>query len=553
MCTKCNQFNGTPEQEGLCSSCFKTEFPDRVKAKENKESIRKEPVRKWEEEWLAALKGEDVEKLKSLLSAKTAAYDEATGGDNVLSKRHCGRMEIMLKGCVQDNVRFGNIPNVTAMIKAGIGAHVTAEQAFDEIFVQNTRDEKKLRTFDVLIEEPTYAEHLSNQHLSEAIYMNPTMLWMEKLLVPRFAEQIFVTAKHIKEAKYRNSPTNGGSTKEGRALVAFLEEKMKERNKQKAAERKREREEEAAREAAEGGGGGEEEAQEEAPPPPKRQTRGGAKEAGALPEATLELPPARKKAAKGGGGVEAAVMAGEEEEWECKKLCDMPGADEMWLMSANKWQADKSKDPPQAAAFPELWSCGLLDPRHPPDHSTHSAANCAAAYAACQALEKQLQGWKPEWSSQPWSVFVIRPHTLAANNVSLDNPPLAAATVIGADVYPPGEEPPHSEQKGVTSELQALALKDTRSTFFDQRFYFTDRVDTKTLAKVKAATNQIKKLTDKNSCSFVQFNHRSSETYAPRVLIVGKTKPHVCEGGLLVVSYVDGDQQHYHHGSIKGK
>eukprot|EP00961_Rhodomonas_salina_P058911 791228-Rhodomonas_salina.1 len=30
---ECRDFNGTPEQEGLCSSCFKTEFPDRVKAK----------------------------------------------------------------------------------------------------------------------------------------------------------------------------------------------------------------------------------------------------------------------------------------------------------------------------------------------------------------------------------------------------------------------------------------------------------------------------------------------------------------------------------------
>lgn len=66
-CTECKEFAGTPENEGLCSSCFRTKFPAKEAERKQKAELRLVPVRKWEQRWLKAVSSAEATEVRATL------------------------------------------------------------------------------------------------------------------------------------------------------------------------------------------------------------------------------------------------------------------------------------------------------------------------------------------------------------------------------------------------------------------------------------------------------------------------------------------------------
>mmetsp|Transcript_37232 Transcript_37232/g.91654 ORF Transcript_37232/g.91654 Transcript_37232/m.91654 type:complete len:528 (+) Transcript_37232:184-1767(+) len=522
-CTKCQMFAGTPENEGLCSSCFKTTHPEKVKEREALSEKRRLPADKWEERLRKAFDNADAAGVRAAFDEMAAALVSEADGDEDLCKRHKGRMEVILENVILPLGLSGEgkLGGLRALVDAKITDLVEPRKILKKIIGQRGAGELGLKQLDVLLSSEIISEELTSSDLAEVVYHRDALPWIDRLLQ---LSHINVTPKVMKYAKHLNSSTNGGPSQKGKAIVAHLEAAQKPRNKAAAEERKRQR----ALEAAEGGGDAEEDVGP-SEPPPKRATRGSG---GAPAPVSLDdvAPKRGKKAAAVGGAVAGGAEAGPPE--ACSKICSMVGNEAMFLMSAKKWSKE----------WPELWTCGLHDPVHPLDHAAHAGGAWRAGHKMCEDIEKQLASWKPEFDDTLWQAFFITQETLTANGLSEDDSLAdSVCKVLGCDV----------EEGGIGSKMQTLALKDSRKTFFHQRFYFTYQVDVKALAKVKAATNKIKSATQKDSCVFMQFAHDATCTVEPIVYIAGRAKPQYCDGGILVVCYRDPNQDHYHHRSIK--
>ncbi|KNC50141.1 uncharacterized protein AMSG_06275 [Thecamonas trahens ATCC 50062] len=184
-----------------------------------------------------------------------------------------------------------------------------------------------------------------------------------------------------------------------------------------------------------------------------------------------------------------------------------------------------------------IYSCGLvLDPATA-SHEGHGDCSTDPNLELATKVTKQLQSWM--FRAEGARAFIVRPETLAEAGADLGADDLGLSALLGADLD--------------MCQLHTLKLKDSRKTFFHKRHYFDYRIDSKRLAKTKAATNLIKRLCVKNSCVFVQYGHEATATFDPVVWIVGVVKDRQgseVNGGLACVAWDDEHQDHYHHGSM---
>ncbi|KAL1520698.1 hypothetical protein AB1Y20_022267 [Prymnesium parvum] len=195
-----------------------------------------------------------------------------------------------------------------------------------------------------------------------------------------------------------------------------------------------------------------------------------------------------------------------------------------------------------------IFSCGLGISQHPllaeeaHDHAQTCAFDQELARTLSDATEKlthQLASWRPshDKSSEPWQAFVVWPKVLHSLGVDLegsDGVERATRAVLGL---------PEDGRHAIVTK----AMPHSRKTLWHQRFYFQNgQVDAKTLAKTKAATNYFWALTAKDSCMQFKNHHPESCFYGWGVVVAGRAKK--LPGGLVMLCYTDGSEEHVYHG-----
>lgn len=100
-----------------------------------------------------------------------------------------------------------------------------------------------LPCFELIMKEERFRKLVDADYLEYRMYRTGSQRipWVERLLVPEFLnnDQIAITAKVVKSAKYLGSRTNGGPSAMSRRIVYLVEKAFKDRNRRKADERKR--------------------------------------------------------------------------------------------------------------------------------------------------------------------------------------------------------------------------------------------------------------------------------------------------------------------------
>lgn len=324
-------------------------------------------------------------------------------------------------------------------------------------------------------------------------------------------------------------------------IVELLEKKEAERKKEieeEKAEKARKRKEAAAKRAAEKeAGGGAKKKGKKGKGPPK-------KDAPQDPQEEQEEAGEEGKEKEGGADKEGGAPAGEEEAGggaaaagvpnvPCSKVSDLSGGESLMFTDHPKWKGP--------ACF-EVWTCGLVDPLHPPDHSQHSSANWAELNEHRARLDELIAGFRPDHIEDVWQSFVITAETLEANGVGGEGEDVARAlTKVLAGAEGPGG--------GCT--MQARVVKEggiPEQHLFHPRFFKTGHSwDNNKRSKVKFATNKLRALCKTNSVKHVQFENSNLSVVDPREFMVGRLRQ---GGGLLVVSLYDDSEEHYHHGSF---
>eukprot|EP00040_Diaphanoeca_grandis_P014360 m.72859 g.72859 ORF g.72859 m.72859 type:complete len:301 (-) comp24488_c1_seq1:39-941(-) len=201
----------------------------------------------------------------------------------------------------------------------------------------------------------------------------------------------------------------------------------------------------------------------------------------------------------------------------------------------------------------EVWTCGLRVVKHPNLTDTSSDTEAEDTHRHCamnltdaeklsndtKRLSTQMMSWKPSHNtcSEPWQAFMVWPKVIESLGIDLDgehNIVEAARIILGL---------PTDGDHAIVSK----PLLHNRKTLWASRFYFFDgRCHTKTLAKVKAATNYFWALTVKNSCVELKNHHPHSCYYGWGIVVVGRSKK--VDGGLVFLCYTDGAEDHVYHG-----
>ena len=345
----------------------------------------------------------------------------------------------------------------------------------------------------------------------EAVYNRDPLPVLSLLAREELDELPMFTAKTVKYARYLCGSNNGGMTPRKRKMLDFVLKSQKEITKRRAARRKAERALEAAtkqpseKESSSSSSSSSANATIDAPRTTRSSSRKRDAAAASLPEAgparrakrgvetiqqVTDTPMEEADGPQEGDGMDREKGKEKEVEVEetkvdfsCARLGQVAGGNEMHAMLAeDKWRGH---------SYPEVWTCGMVDTSRAAaeQHAGHTEAAEAAlrsrVHGDCQKLEHQLNSWKPEYCSEPWQAFAIYKDTLDANGLSVDGTCLGEvlSRLMGYDWKDEGNEN--------RCHMIMKRFKHDRQTFFHRRFYFDYRVDTKALAKVKAATNQV--------------------------------------------------------------
>lgn len=162
---------------------------------------------------------------------------------------------------------------------------------------------------------------------------------------------------------------------------------------------------------------------------------------------------------------------------------------------------------------------------------------------AAAKLTKQLSAWNPD---QPAFGFFVPPDEVQAGRDELEQ---AQAHVH--DKPSTGAVMAHGllgvKDDGNRMEVRIKPVAHTRNTAWTNRYYYqSGRVQSKTLSKIKAATNILKAQTTKGTIAEVKFYTEDRAWYWPTVLLVGESKK--VPGGLFGIKFDCIDQEHLHHG-----
>ena len=166
---------------------------------------------------------------------------------------------------------------------------------------------------------------------------------------------------------------------------------------------------------------------------------------------------------------------------------------------------------------------------------------------AATKLTKQMEAWNPD---QPAFAFFIPPPEVEAGQETLQ-----AAMESNASF----QEKPHAgallahgllqvKDDGNQMEVRIKNIAHARKTAWTNRYYYNfGRVDSKRLAKIKAATNALKAQTVKDTICEVKFYTEDRAWYWPTVLLVGECKK--VPGALFGIKFDCIEQEHHHHGN----
>ena len=166
---------------------------------------------------------------------------------------------------------------------------------------------------------------------------------------------------------------------------------------------------------------------------------------------------------------------------------------------------------------------------------------------AATKLTKQMEAWNPD---QPAFAFFIPPPELEAgqetlqaameSNASLQEKPQAGALLAHGLLQ--------VKDAGNKMEVRIKNIVHARKTAWTNRYYYNfGRVDSKRLAKIKAATNALKAQTVKDTICEVKFYTEDRAWYWPTVLLVGECKK--VPGALFGIKFDCIEQEHHHHGN----
>ncbi len=190
-----------------------------------------------------------------------------------------------------------------------------------------------------------------------------------------------------------------------------------------------------------------------------------------------------------------------------------------------------------------------------------------ALSAACADIQSHIRGWGPTGASGPgsdgedctgspgdekdWTCFYV-PHAV-----------LVAAGLGGGEVtieqivtklFDAPVQPRSATDKTAPVTLRVSGMAHSRKTMWPQHWYWYNMaIEKQRLAKIKAATSKIQKLCVKDSLHSVKFEDERTNTFGWGVMIIGRAKKGTIEttgGGadLIIVTYADGSEDHYHHG-----
>lgn len=212
MCTKCGTYRGS--QDGMCSQCWKGEFPDRWAEQERaREAIRQHRVR-WEQRWAKAIADEELVALEALL--------REMGEDGNL-KTHVPLLQSTIadsmEGALTSSAVFG------ASLLRLMGRHPPIARA--DAVVRAALRSGHVELLDVISEIGELASVLSNvdfisdcaynRFCSEAMYL---AMCESASLLPFIP---WTSAKLLKNVKHLGARTNGGkSERSERVLKATL-------------------------------------------------------------------------------------------------------------------------------------------------------------------------------------------------------------------------------------------------------------------------------------------------------------------------------------------
>lgn len=189
------QFFGAPEKQGLCSGCYMRKFPQAALADASVKQDRQAPLKRWEAEWKAAVDRPGTvnpANIARLLGEYTAAKEEATDGDAVLSKRHSSRMRDLIGSYTAQCVQDGTTDLAKALVDGGLSKILEPRIVWASLW--DWRASAGIDFVDVLLQDDDMAAALSNTDLMKAVVLKP-IEFVQKLLEPRFtdSDQMFVT------------------------------------------------------------------------------------------------------------------------------------------------------------------------------------------------------------------------------------------------------------------------------------------------------------------------------------------------------------------------
>jgi len=194
---------------------------------------------------------------------------------------------------------------------------------------------------------------------------------------------------------------------------------------------------------------------------------------------------------------------------------------------------------------PEIWSCGAIHKSQidkiPDLFPQGNSQSVQTLHSSTLNLSSQLENLKPSFdqSNEPWQAFFIFPSILK-DYCGLEAPELPLHDLVPLFLSTPE---PNDQFK-----IHFKNLLSSRKCFWHQRFYFkSGRVDTKRLAKFKAATNKFKSLIKKGCCIEMKFENPDRCTWDWGILLAGWSK--TVAGAIVCVSYTDCDENHFHHGN----
>ena len=532
ICVKCERFHGTEDKHGLCTGCFREDYPGEAAALEAARAKVEREKTSWTNQAKAAC---------ATLVPPADLGDLVARGEALFGESDNAIFQAFRDG-IREAIRSATGGEGAYPVAAVVVVLSPLNPEWESRFVENivsflfgryapSSSPQLVMALASLL--PALGHAVTPKRLGDVLYANAVdsiQLINDVLDAPDLFPNASVNSTLLKDVKNVNSRRNGGPQAHYTAFEKALKERKKIADRAKREQRKREREQEAQLL-------GEEE--REVVVPTRRRTRRGRRGEEGEEEELVALEDRPRKRAKRKGKeevveedveVDAGEDAEEEEEEEeeekgCEELGGTPGRG--FVMSMVETTTGV------------VFDCGMYHDVEQVDHSAHHPSSDANLQIIAK-LNASLASWKPSHVKEKWLAFVVRPEEMAARGVDLNAPDRGLAAAIGADIQ--------------LTTLETRALADSRKTFFPNRWYYSGtRVDTKALAKIKTATNYVKRIIQKGSGVFVQFSHEPTATFDSVWWIVGIVRDRPgssVSGSLFCLGIYDWRQDHYHHGSL---